>query len=67
MKLPSPVPVVTQDPEAWTAGYKAGHSGQQTTPPPGIDALAWSSGVIEGQADRKAGKVRPLARKTPTP
>jgi hypothetical protein len=55
---------VTQDAKSWEAGYKAGHSGTRTeTPPPAIDALAWHSGVIEGQADRKAGKVRPMTRK----
>lgn len=61
MKKP---PAVPQDARSWEAGYKAGHSGKPTnTPPPGVDALAWSSGVIEGHADRKAGKVRPLTRK----
>lgn len=55
---------VTLDPTAWQAGYKAGHAGKPTNqPPPGIDALAWFSGVIEGKADRQAGKVRPLIRK----
>jgi len=57
---------VRLDPKAWEAGYKAGHSGQEsTTPPEGIDGLAWTSGVIEGQADRKAGRVRPLIRRPP--
>lgn len=57
-------PAVTQDAKSWEAGYKAGHSGKQAdTPPPGVDALAWSSGVIEGQADRRSGKVRPATRK----
>ena len=63
MKTPSqPAPAVRQDPQAWSAGYKAGHTGAPTTPPPGVDALAWASGVIEGQADRQAGKVRPVTR-----
>ena len=58
------LPAVTQDPAAWQAGYKAGHAGKPTDQaPPGIDALAWFSGVIEGKADRQAGKVRPLIRK----
>ena len=61
MKTTTAVP---QDPKSWAAGYKAGHSGKlPTAPPPGVDALAWSSGVIEGQADRQAGRVRPLTRK----
>jgi hypothetical protein len=55
---------VTHDAKSWEAGYRAGHAGKRTdTPPPGTDALAWHSGVIEGQADRKAGKVRPMTRK----
>lgn len=56
--------VVSQDATTWEAGYKNGHAGKPTdTAPPGVDALAWSSGVIEGKADRQAGKVRPLTRK----
>ena len=44
--------------------YKVGHSGQLSeAPPSGVDALAWSSGLIESHADRAAGKVRPLTRK----
>lgn len=53
-------PAVTQDAESWQAGYRAGHAGKPTAAPPGVDALAWPSGVIEGQADRQAGKVRPV-------
>ena len=57
-------PALAQDQKACHAGYKAGHVGKPTDqPPPGIDALAWFSGVIEGKADRQAGKVRPLIRK----
>ena len=63
MKTP---PAVTQDAKSWEAGYKAGHSGKPTdTPPPGVDPLAYVSGVIEGKADRHSGKVRPLVRKPP--
>jgi hypothetical protein len=63
MTKPTPSsPAVRQDPPSWQAGYKAGHTGASTTPPPGVDPLAWVSGVIEGQADRQAGKVRPLVR-----
>jgi hypothetical protein len=59
-------PKVTQDAKSWEAGYKAGHAGKPTdAPPPGVDGLAWISGVIEGQADRQAGKVRPVVRKPP--
>ena len=56
-------PAVPQDEKSWLAGYKAGHAGKPIAAPPGVDALAWASGVIEGQADRQAGRVRPLARK----
>jgi ribosome modulation factor len=57
--------MVRQDAESWAAGYKAGHSGQNTTTPPAgtKDSLAWISGAIEGKADRAAGIVRPLVRK----
>jgi hypothetical protein len=64
MKKPSAPPVVTQDAASWQAGYKAGHGGATSDkPPPGVDALSWASGAIEGKADRAAGKVRPLVRK----
>jgi|SRR5450631_51938 len=58
---------VIQDAASWEAGYKAGHSGQPSDePPPGVDPLSWSSGIIEGKADREVGRVRPLLRKPPT-
>ena len=58
---------VTQDAASWEAGYKAGHSAQPSdAPPPGDDPLSWSSGIIEGKADREVGRVRPLLRKPPT-
>ena len=44
--------MIKQDPTAWEAGYKAGLSGQATTAPPGVDGVAWYSGLIEGKADR---------------
>jgi hypothetical protein len=57
-------PALAQDQKAWHAGYKTGRAGEPTDQPlPGIDALAWFSGAIEGKADRQAGKVRPLIRK----
>lgn len=64
MKQP---PTVPQDAKSWQAGYKAGHSGKPTPAPHGVDPLAWASGVIEGQADRQAGKVRPVVRPVPRP
>jgi hypothetical protein len=55
-----------QDPKSWVAGYRAGHTGKiPDAPPPGTDALSWSSGVIEGRADKEAGRVRPLTGKPP--
>ena len=59
-------PAVRQDAKSWQAGYKAGHSGKPSTAPPGVDPLSWVSGFIEGQADRQAGRVRPVTR-PPTP
>jgi hypothetical protein len=57
-------PAVVIDGESWSAGYKAGHQGAQSRPiPPGLDGLSWISGFIEGQADRAAGRVRPLVRR----
>jgi len=61
MKKP---PAMTQGPKSWEAGYNAGHSGKPTDPPsPGTDRLAYASGFVEGEADRKAGRARPFARK----
>ena len=59
-------PAVVLDAESWTAGYKAGHAGDPSVAPHSVvDSLAWSSGFIEGQADRQTGKVRPTVRKPP--
>ena len=59
-------PAVTLDAESWAAGYKAGHAGDSPGAPSSVvDGLAWSSGFIEGQADRASGKVRPTVRKPP--
>ena len=56
-------PAIRHDAESWEAGYKAGHSGKPAgTAPEGVDVLAWISGVIEGQADQRSGKVRPATR-----
>jgi hypothetical protein len=54
---------IRQDPKAWQAGYEAGQRAGKTPPlPPGLDGLAFYSGVIEGQAVR--GKNVPQ-RKSP--
>jgi len=54
---------ITQDAKSWEAGYKNGHGGTLDETPKGVDGLAYTSGLIEGQADRAAGRVRPLSRK----
>ena len=43
---------IRQDPKAWQAGYEAGQAGKTPPLPPGVDGLAFYSGVIEGQAVR---------------
>jgi hypothetical protein len=43
---------IKQDPQAWTAGYLAGLEGKAQPTPPGVDGLAFQSGIIEGKADR---------------
>lgn len=45
-------PDAKQDPKAWNAGYQAGLTGKAPRTPPGVDGLAFQSGVIEGRADR---------------
>jgi ribosome modulation factor len=44
--------MLRQDPQAWEAGYQAGLAGKTGPAPPGVDALAYYSGQIEGKADR---------------
>ena len=41
---------IKQDPEAWEAGYEAGRAGKTPPTPPGVDGLAFQSGVIEGRS-----------------
>lgn len=46
------------DAEAWAAGYRSAY--ERAGParlPPGLDGLSWSSGRIEGEADRLAGRA----------
>jgi hypothetical protein len=57
---------VTQDEKSWTAGYSAGCSGRPADVPPDADRLSWISSLIEGKADRDAGRVRPLSRNPPS-
>ena len=62
-------PAVQQDEASWRAGYKAGLSGMPSPePPPGVDRLAYVSGVIEGQAARAQDVVRlPVRHQEPQP
>lgn len=59
------------DPESWTAGYRSGYTSRQpASVPHGLDGLSWSSGRIEGQADRESGRpsqVDPPAEPGPVP
>lgn len=67
MRRTPTTPAVVIDGESWSAGYRAGHQGAPRHPrPPGFDGLSWISGYIEGQADRAAGRVRPLVRRPPS-
>jgi hypothetical protein len=62
---------VRQDVESWAAGYASAY--ERAGPirmPPGLDGLAWSSGRIEGEADRLAGRpsqLDPPADSPPAP
>jgi hypothetical protein len=50
---------VRMDEGSWRIGYNAGYASPKTPPevPTGVtDTLAFSAGVIEGQADKQAGK-----------
>jgi len=53
-------PVLKQDPVAWKQGYEAGLSGENRCPYSETvpEAWAWSSGWIEGDADRQKGTRR---------
>jgi len=45
---------VQQDRAAWAAGYAAGQASQWVPPtPPGMDALSYWAGVVEGKAARQ--------------
>lgn len=40
----------------YTTGYKSGYQGERFKKPKCIDGLSYSSGYIEGKADREQGK-----------
>lgn len=49
------------DPESWQAGYRSAYErAGPASVPPGTDPLSWSSGRIEGAADREAGRPSQL-------
>jgi ribosome modulation factor len=58
-----PSPRIRLDEASWQAGYNAGVSGvgSSTCPPEVPDALAYTSGFLEGQAARR--RARASARK----
>jgi hypothetical protein len=60
-------PAITQDPDAWMRGYRAGLAGDAAAPPPGIDALSYVSGRIEGQAARGQKVTRLPLKPKPQP
>lgn len=49
------------DAASWEAGYRSGYaSSRPAGVPRGLDPLSWSSGRIEGQGDREAGRPSQL-------
>ncbi len=51
--------MIKQDPASWLAGYRSAYAGEPSNtrrPASAPDSLAWTSGRIEGAADRAAGK-----------
>ncbi len=52
--------MVSMDHQAWQLGFAAGAAGASNLAPDGLDALAWSSGYIEGRAQREGFEVKPL-------
>ena len=52
---------IRQDGPSWEQGRKAGEKGLPSDPPNGVDALAFASGYVEGQAVRdKRNRLRPV-------
>jgi hypothetical protein len=54
-------PRLSQDPDAWRAGFAAARAARRGNPhPPGTrEAWSWSSGYVEGEAKRAAGFLPP--------
>jgi len=53
-------PRLSQDPAEWARGYRDGFS--DCPPPEGRSGLAYSSGRVEGEADRLAGAANRLTQ-----
>lgn len=53
-------PRLSQDPTEWARGYRDGFS--DCPPPEGRSGLAYSSGRVEGEADRLAGAANRLTQ-----
>jgi hypothetical protein len=56
--------IVTQDPKAWEAGFKAGEQGiavQSPYPAGSREDWSWHSGHVEGDAKRQGFQRRPPA------
>jgi hypothetical protein len=52
---------IKQDGPSWEQGRKAGEKGLPSDPPKGVDALAFASGYVEGQAIRdKRSRLQPV-------
>jgi hypothetical protein len=63
-------PVIKHDATAWRAGFIAGNLGRATPcpyPPTSAEALAWSSGKIEGAAKPRGTvpQLRPIKKPQP--
>lgn len=61
---------IAHDETAWRAGFMVGNLGRATPcpyPPTSIEALAWSSGKIEGAAKPRGTvpQLRPLSKLQP--
>jgi hypothetical protein len=46
--------IIRQDPRSWYRGHDDAIAGRPSKCPKGIDRLAYASGRVEGEADRRA-------------
>jgi len=52
---------VKLDHSSWAAGFTAGLSGNPEWAPPGVDAISFYSGFIEGKAERQKPNSSPVS------